>query len=70
MRGECDYIGCAVTREHRDVLPGAVLVPVDDAGHVISTDQPALYRDLVGRFLRGEDLMLPAQTGASDPWAS
>jgi proline iminopeptidase len=68
MRAECDYIAWDVTREYRARLPGSVLVAVDDAGHVVSTDQPALYRDLVVRFLRGEDLPLPSYDEASDPW--
>ena len=68
MRGECDYIAWPVTREYRDVLPNATLVAVDDAGHVISTDQPSLYRELVSSFLLGDELPLEPHLGPQEPW--
>lgn len=68
MRGECDYIAWPVTREYRELLPNATLVAVDDAGHVISTDQPTLYRELVTSFLRGDELPLDPYTDSDEPW--
>ena len=68
MRAECDYIAWDVTAEYRDLMPNAVLVPVDDAGHVISADQPATYRELVRAFLLDEELPVEPYSGASEPW--
>ena len=68
MRGECDYVAWEVTREYRDVVPNAILVPIDDAGHVISADQPATYQELVRRFLRDEELPMQPYVAAAEPW--
>ena len=51
LRAECDYLAWEVTREYRDVLPGAILVPVDDAGHGVARDRPDRYVDIVRSFL-------------------
>ncbi len=69
LRGECDYLAWEVTREYRDTIPGAVLVPIDGAGHVIWDDQPQLYAELVGAFLRGEPLPREPFAGVAGPWA-
>ena len=68
LRGECDYIHWNATREYRDLLPNATLLPIDDAGHTIPTHQPELYRGTVRTFLLGERLSRPAYVGADPPW--
>jgi proline iminopeptidase len=68
VRGECDYIAWEVTREYRDLLPKAVLVAVNDAGHEISADQSETYSDLVRAFLLDEPLPLYSYTAPSSPW--
>ena len=69
LRAECDYVAWKVTREYRDTIPGAVLVPIDGAGHVVWDDQPRLSAELVGAFLRGETHSRETIPGAADPWA-
>lgn len=59
LRGECDYISWEVTREYRDVLPNAVMLVIEDAGHTIETHQPELYLEAVLAFLL--DAPLPQQ---------
>lgn len=68
LRAECDYLAWEVTREYRDVIPGALLVPINDAGHVVWDDQPDLYAALVTGFLREEELPLQPYAGDTDPW--
>lgn len=68
LRGECDYIHWASTREYRDVLPNATLLAINDAGHTITTDQPELHREAVRAFLVGERLPRPAYVGSDPPW--
>jgi len=68
MRAECDYIAWDVTREYRDLMPNAVLVAVGDARHVVSADQPEIYRELVRAFLLDEELPAEPYTGATEPW--
>jgi len=67
LRPECDYIPWAVAREYRDILAGATLVWVPDAGHVVQLDQPQLLLATVAAFLRDERLPLPAHTAAEPP---
>lgn len=67
LRPECDYIPWAVAREYRDVLAGATLVWVPDAGHIVQLDQPQLLLATVAAFLRDERLPLPAHTAAEPP---
>ncbi|WP_432981892.1 alpha/beta fold hydrolase [Dactylosporangium sp. CA-233914] len=68
LRGQCDYIAWPVTREYRDLLPGAVLLPIDGAGHRISTDQPERYRQAILAFLVDEPLPIQPHTAAEPPW--
>ncbi|TDD93038.1 alpha/beta fold hydrolase [Actinomadura rubrisoli] len=56
LRGECDYKKPELAREYRDTLPGAKLVQVRGAGHVIEAEQPAFYRAAVTAFLTGRPL--------------
>lgn len=56
LRAECDNIAWGVAREYRDLLPNAVLLAVDDAGHAIQRDRPELYRAAVLAFLTGAEL--------------
>lgn len=51
LRGECDYVAEAVTREYQAVLPNATLRTIDAAGHTIETHQPEAYREAVLSFL-------------------
>ncbi|MDH6679315.1 pimeloyl-ACP methyl ester carboxylesterase [Rhodococcus sp. LBL1] len=72
MAAQCDFIRWPVTREYRDVLPGSTLVDIRGAGHALSTDQPAVYVDLLRSFLLDQDLTLPAYTAQDPPpdrWA-
>lgn len=64
---QCDYIRWPVTREYRDVLPGATLVDVRGAGHAVATDQPQLYARLLQTFLLGEPLPLQPYTAVAPP---
>jgi proline iminopeptidase len=64
LRGRCDYLAWEVTREYRDLLPNAVLLPIDQAGHRIPADQPARYRRAVRAFLL--DQPLPGQPHTAD----
>ncbi|MFC6022388.1 alpha/beta fold hydrolase [Plantactinospora solaniradicis] len=68
LRGECDYIAWAVTREYRDLLPGAVLLPIDGAGHNIALDQPQRYLQALLAFLLDKPLPSAPYTGAEPPW--
>lgn len=68
LRGECDYLAWEVAREYRDLLPNAILVPVDAAGHVIQQDQPELYRDLIRAFVFDQPLPVASYTGMAAPW--
>lgn len=68
LRSECDYLAWAVTREYRDLLPNAILLTVDDAGHTIPLDQPKLYREAVRAFLLDQPLPEEPYTGAESPW--
>jgi proline iminopeptidase len=67
MRGGCDFIPWAVTREYRDTLANAELVSVPSAGHGIAADQPELYARLLMAFLTGRRLPVPAYTGVPAP---
>jgi proline iminopeptidase len=64
LRGRCDYLAWEVAREYRDLLPNAVLLPIDQAGHRIPADQPALYHRAVRAFLLHQPL--PAQPHTAD----
>lgn len=68
LRGECDYVAWKVTREYRDVLPNAALLPVDGAGHLITRVRPEIYRRAVRAFLREQPLPRPPYTGVAEPW--
>jgi proline iminopeptidase len=68
LRSECDYRAWEATREYRDLLPNAVMLTVDDAGHVIADDRPDLYREAVLAFLRGEPLPEEPYAGSEAPW--
>ncbi|TYK44510.1 alpha/beta fold hydrolase [Actinomadura decatromicini] len=67
LRGECEYKRWEIAREYRDVIPGARLVQVPDAGHVIEAEQPALYRSTVTAFLTGRPLPLAPYTAQTAP---
>ncbi|MEO3925322.1 alpha/beta hydrolase [Micromonosporaceae bacterium B7E4] len=68
LRGECDYLAWAVTREYRDLLPGAVLVPIDGAGHSIAVDQPERHRQAILAFLLDRPLPAEPYRAAEPPW--
>lgn len=68
LRSECDYRAWEATREYRDLLPNAVMLTVDDAGHVIADDQPELYREAVLAFLLDEPLPEQPYTEDDAPW--
>ncbi|QXJ20957.1 alpha/beta fold hydrolase [Actinomadura graeca] len=67
LRGQCEYKRWEIAREYRDTIPGAVLVQVPDAGHVIDAEQPVLYRSAVVAFLTGRPLPLAPYTGRAAP---
>ncbi|RFS80943.1 alpha/beta fold hydrolase [Actinomadura spongiicola] len=67
LRGQCEYKNWEIAREYRDVIPGAKLVQVPDAGHVIDAEQPELYRSTVTAFLTGRPLPLKPHTGQAPP---
>jgi pimeloyl-ACP methyl ester carboxylesterase len=67
MRGSCDFVPWAVTREYRDTLPHAELVSVPDAGHGIAADQPALYERILMAFLTERPLPVVPYTGDPAP---
>lgn len=56
-----------MTRQYRDTLPGATLVYVAGAGHQLAIERPEVFDAVVGAFLRGEALPLPAYTGRESP---
>jgi len=68
LRGECDYLAWPVAREYVDLLPGAVLLPVDGAGHSLADDQPDVYRQSVLAFLLDEPLPRQPYRGDEPPW--
>jgi proline iminopeptidase len=68
LRSQCDYLAWEVTREYRDLLPNATMPAIEDAGHVIPSDQPALYRQAVRAFLLDERLPQDAYTADVAPW--
>ncbi|MFD3585375.1 alpha/beta fold hydrolase [Streptomyces sp. NPDC058683] len=51
LRGGCDYKNPGIAREYADVLPGARLVTVPGAGHLIDVERPTVYRRTVTGFL-------------------
>ncbi|MEV3920753.1 alpha/beta fold hydrolase [Actinomadura coerulea] len=67
MRGECDYVKWAATRDYRRTLPNSTLVIVKGAGHAIVGDQPTKYTDLLQAFLLERRLPLPPYTSADPP---
>ena len=68
LHSECDYRAWASTREYRDILPNAIMLTVEDAGHVIPLDQPELYRRAVLAFLLDQPLSRTPYTGDDAPW--
>jgi len=68
LRSECDYRAWPATREYRDLLPNAVMLTVDDAGHVISVDRPRFYREAVRAFLLDQPLPASPYAAAAPPW--
>lgn len=68
LRSECDYRAWASTREYRDLLPNAVMLTVDDAGHILAQDRPELYREAVLAFLLDRPLPKEPYTSAEAPW--
>lgn len=68
LRAECDYLSWDVTREYRDVLPDAVLVPIDGSGHAVARDSPELHAGLVREFLRDGTLIAAPHTSHLAPW--
>jgi len=69
LRGACDFVPWPVTREYRDLVPGAVLVAIPGAGHGIAAGQPVLYTQLLQAFLTGGRLPLPPYTAEAQPSA-
>ncbi|WP_242882379.1 alpha/beta fold hydrolase [Actinomadura litoris] len=67
LRGQCEFKRWEIAREYRDAIPGARLVQVPGAGHVIDAERPELYRDTVVAFLTGRPLPLPPYTGQAAP---
>ncbi|MFC9970970.1 alpha/beta fold hydrolase [Spirillospora sp. NPDC127200] len=67
LRGQCEFKRWEIAREYRDTIPGAKLLPVPGAGHVIDAEQPALYRSAVVAFLTGRPLPLAPYTGQAAP---
>ncbi|TMQ90710.1 hypothetical protein ETD83_34290 [Actinomadura soli] len=67
LRGQCEYKRWEIAREYRDVIPGAKLVHVPGAGHVIDAEQPGLHRSAVTAFLTGRPLPLTPYTGRNAP---
>nr|WP_107486909.1 alpha/beta hydrolase [Streptomyces sp. TLI_235] len=68
LRAQCDYVSWNVTREYRDLLPNAVLLPIPDAGHRIHINQPQEYQQAVRAFLLDEPLPGTPYTGQQAPW--
>ncbi|WP_328354486.1 alpha/beta fold hydrolase [Mycobacterium sp. NBC_00419] len=70
MAAQCDFVRWPVTRRYVDAIPGAVLVPVGNAGHGIADDQPALFTRLITEFITGQPLESPPWRSPADPWTS
>ncbi|MFD9124542.1 alpha/beta fold hydrolase [Kitasatospora sp. NPDC059571] len=68
LRAKCDYVSWNVTREYRDLVPNAVLLPIPDAGHRIHINQPEEYQQAVRSFLLGKPLPAAPYTGEEAPW--
>lgn len=68
LRAECDYLAWEVTREYRDVLPNAVLLPIDGSGHAVARDRPDLYLDILRQFLPDGTLAGEPHTSDQAPW--
>lgn len=62
LRGDCDYLAWAVADEFRQTFSNATLLLIENAGHSIPADQPALYEDVLIAFLADQPLPLPAYT--------
>ncbi|HEX4931603.1 MAG TPA: alpha/beta fold hydrolase [Gemmatimonadaceae bacterium] len=60
LRGTCDYVDWNVSAEYLRAIKGAHYVAIPTAGHHIWLEQPALFAEVVGTFLRGEKLPLEA----------
>ncbi|WP_163802958.1 alpha/beta fold hydrolase [Mycolicibacterium anyangense] len=68
MAAQCDFVHWSVTRRYVDAIPGAVLVPVGNAGHGITEDQPVLFARLIAEFITGQPMEVPLWRSAADPW--
>jgi proline iminopeptidase len=68
LRSECDYRAWEATREYRDLFPNAIMLTVEDAGHVIPNDRPELYQRAVRAFLLDQPLPEPPYRGTEAPW--
>jgi len=67
LKGSCDYLPWALTREYRDTLPNAALVYLPGAGHQAYQEQPEPYLAAVRAFLLGTQLPVPPYTGQEPP---
>ncbi|WP_432988471.1 alpha/beta fold hydrolase [Dactylosporangium sp. CA-233914] len=67
LRGQCDYKRWEIAREYRETIPGARMLWIPDAGHVIEFEQPRVYREAIVGFLTGRPLPLPDYTGTEAP---
>lgn len=54
IRGMCDYINWQVSAEYLQLLKGTHYVAIPAAGHYVWLEQPYLFQEVVGAFLRGE----------------
>ncbi|MFN8669588.1 MAG: alpha/beta fold hydrolase [Gemmatimonadaceae bacterium] len=70
IRGTCDYLNWAVSAEYLQVIKGAHYVAIPAAGHNIWLEQPLMFSEVVGAFLRGEKLPLEAYDPQSMAQAS
>lgn len=68
LAAQCDFIRWSVTRRYVDAIPGAVLIPVANAGHGIAEDQPELLARLITAFVTGQRLEIPPWRSTADPW--
>lgn len=68
LAAQCDFIHWPVIRRYADAIPAASLIPVDNAGHGVSEDQPELFTRLIVGFITGQRLGIQPWRSAEDPW--
>lgn len=70
LRGSCDFVRWDIAYSYKQILPDAVFLYIQDAGHSIPVDQPDLYLSAIRAFLLDQPLPLVPHADAQPPVAA